>query len=279
MKKTTTGIQYEVKWIDNRVYFIVQHPKFKKSVCLRNDGGFVEKKGKKVLSCWVTQLAEHSQKLSGRVYLSIKSEDRATILDALKKQEQIIAGERAEAEIKKKETEKKVAEKVGGYFFCIVHSSGEYSQETFTAKCRKPDFETEKWNPETVSAVVVEKIKEIPWKVYKNTEVCKTQDSRESYSCGYETHLYEVSENEITELTQAVVDAEKKEVEKKEEKKRKKEEKEKAVFDEAKKTGKPVVLFSYTDDCDDPREECSCDQVVIYANPDGTKTTKRWHTY
>jgi hypothetical protein len=48
---------------------------------------------------------------------------------------------------------------------------------------------------------------------------------------------------------------------------------------EAKLTGKPVVIESYMDDCDDPEEQCSLDAVTVLAMPDGTVTTTRQHTW
>lgn len=51
------------------------------------------------------------------------------------------------------------------------------------------------------------------------------------------------------------------------------------AFNKARATGKPIVLNSWTEDCDDPREECSTDVVTLYAMPDGTRKTKRQHTW
>ena len=52
-----------------------------------------------------------------------------------------------------------------------------------------------------------------------------------------------------------------------------------AKFDEAKKTGKPVLLRKWTEDCNDPREECSLDVVYEYAMPDGSTKNERQHTW
>jgi len=52
-----------------------------------------------------------------------------------------------------------------------------------------------------------------------------------------------------------------------------------AKFDEAKATGKPVLLRHYMADCNDPHEECSLDSVSEYAMPDGTVKTERMHTW
>jgi hypothetical protein len=51
------------------------------------------------------------------------------------------------------------------------------------------------------------------------------------------------------------------------------------VFSEAARTGKPVVLDSYSDECNDPREECDLDHVTVYAMPDGSTKESRSHTW
>lgn len=51
------------------------------------------------------------------------------------------------------------------------------------------------------------------------------------------------------------------------------------IFAQAKRTGQPVVLDSYSDECNDPREECDVDQVTIYAMPDGSTKTRRSHSW
>ena len=52
-----------------------------------------------------------------------------------------------------------------------------------------------------------------------------------------------------------------------------------AKFDEARETGKPVLLQKWTEPCNDPREECSLDIVQQYAMPDGSVKTERNHTW
>jgi len=52
-----------------------------------------------------------------------------------------------------------------------------------------------------------------------------------------------------------------------------------AIFAKAKRTGKGQVLKSYSDECNDPREECSLDTVTVYAMPDGSRKTVRNHTW
>jgi hypothetical protein len=51
------------------------------------------------------------------------------------------------------------------------------------------------------------------------------------------------------------------------------------IFEAAKTTGTKQVLSSYGDDCNDPREECSYDQITVWAMPDGTTKTTRQHTW
>ncbi len=57
------------------------------------------------------------------------------------------------------------------------------------------------------------------------------------------------------------------------------EQKRQAKFDEARKTGRPVLLQRWSEPCNDPREECSMDIVRQYAMPDGSVKTERNHTW
>lgn len=50
-------------------------------------------------------------------------------------------------------------------------------------------------------------------------------------------------------------------------------------FEEAIQTGKPVVVKRWSEPCNDYREECDIDNITVYANPDGTTTTSRSHTW
>lgn len=50
-------------------------------------------------------------------------------------------------------------------------------------------------------------------------------------------------------------------------------------FEEARKTGKKVVLRTWTEDCNNPQEECSCDIMTEFAMPDGTTQITRQHTF
>jgi hypothetical protein len=81
-------------------------------------------------------------------------------------------------------------------------------------------------------------------------------------------------ENSIRKIETATKAAEEKKIEEE-----KRAEKERLAFEEARETGKPVDLFSWAEDCNDPKEECSTDIVTVYAMPDGTKKTKRIHTW
>lgn len=51
------------------------------------------------------------------------------------------------------------------------------------------------------------------------------------------------------------------------------------IFAEAKETGKPQVLHAWSEDCNDPHEECNLDMVTVWANPDGTTKITRVHTW
>lgn len=52
-----------------------------------------------------------------------------------------------------------------------------------------------------------------------------------------------------------------------------------AKFDEARETGKPVLLKQWPAECNDPHEECSTDIVSQYAMPDGSAKKVRRHTW
>ncbi len=52
-----------------------------------------------------------------------------------------------------------------------------------------------------------------------------------------------------------------------------------AKFAEAKKTGVKVLLRTWSEDCNDPAEQCSLDIVSEYAMPDGTAKRDRQHTW
>lgn len=49
--------------------------------------------------------------------------------------------------------------------------------------------------------------------------------------------------------------------------------------EQARKTGKPEKVRSWTEPCNDPREECNLDVVTLYVRPDGTTYTTREHTW
>jgi len=61
--------------------------------------------------------------------------------------------------------------------------------------------------------------------------------------------------------------------------KKTKEEKFNKALAQAKETGKPVVIGRYTDDCDNPDEECSVDTITEYIYPDGKIRTTRQHNW
>lgn len=52
-----------------------------------------------------------------------------------------------------------------------------------------------------------------------------------------------------------------------------------SVFSEAKRSNRPAILDQYTAECNDPREECSLDNVTVYAMPDGSTKITRSHTW
>ena len=62
-------------------------------------------------------------------------------------------------------------------------------------------------------------------------------------------------------------------------KREKKENERKAIFDKAKKTGVKQELKRWSEECNDPNEDCDIDIIIEYAMPDGTIKTERNHTW
>jgi hypothetical protein len=52
-----------------------------------------------------------------------------------------------------------------------------------------------------------------------------------------------------------------------------------AIYALAKETGEKQLLSSWSDDCNDPEEDCSLDMVYEYAMPDGSIKNERSHTW
>jgi hypothetical protein len=52
-----------------------------------------------------------------------------------------------------------------------------------------------------------------------------------------------------------------------------------SACEEARRTGKPVLIRKYLAPCNDPKKECSLDIVEEYAEPDGNVRIRRLHTY
>ena len=50
-------------------------------------------------------------------------------------------------------------------------------------------------------------------------------------------------------------------------------------FDEAKRTNQAIVIKAYTDECNDPNEDCDTDTITVYAMPNGQYKTTRSHRF
>jgi hypothetical protein len=59
----------------------------------------------------------------------------------------------------------------------------------------------------------------------------------------------------------------------------KEEERISAIFAKAKESGERQILEQWSDDCNDREEECSVDNIIVYALWDGKTETTRYHTY
>ncbi|AVF28875.1 hypothetical protein [Paenibacillus larvae] len=89
------------------------------------------------------------------------------------------------------------------------------------------------------------------------------------------SEVFLIPEEEIQNIHEDLESLERKKQEKEAAIKRAREEK----FEEAARTGKPVLLSSWTEPCNDPNEECSLDAVRKWAMPDGNVKTERNHTW
>lgn len=56
-------------------------------------------------------------------------------------------------------------------------------------------------------------------------------------------------------------------------------EKYEAALKIAQETGKPAILRQWTEECNDPNEECDWDNMIEYVLPDGSKKITRSHTW
>lgn len=95
----------------------------------------------------------------------------------------------------------------------------------------------------------------------------------------YTDGWFEISNDDMMEIYNIII-AKEDEVGKIEKAKQERREEEKqAIFETAKTTGEKQILYKMYDECDDPREECSMDEIIAYAMPDGTIKIARNHTY
>lgn len=67
--------------------------------------------------------------------------------------------------------------------------------------------------------------------------------------------------------------------EEKDRKRREREAAKAAKFAQARETGEPVILYQWSEPCNDPKEECSVDNLTEYAMPDGSTKVERHHTW
>ena len=95
----------------------------------------------------------------------------------------------------------------------------------------------------------------------------------------YTDQWYEISNTDLMEIY-GIIQRQEDEIGK--QKKAKQEEREikrQETFAKAKLTGERQVLARWNDECNDSEEECSIDNIIEYAMPDGTTKTERHHTY
>lgn len=52
-----------------------------------------------------------------------------------------------------------------------------------------------------------------------------------------------------------------------------------SIFTKAKETGEPQIIRQWMDECNEKDLDCSFDNIIEYAMPDGTRKIKRIHCY
>lgn len=92
-----------------------------------------------------------------------------------------------------------------------------------------------------------------------------------------ELSVEEGQEITLTELLEMVKETEKYQA--KMEKERVEEEKYEEALQEARETGENVELKRYSAPCNDPKEECNIDIIIVYVTPSGRTKETRVHTY
>lgn len=95
----------------------------------------------------------------------------------------------------------------------------------------------------------------------------------------YTNQWYEISNSDLMEIHGII---QRQEDETGKEKKAKQEAREKArqeIFATAKATGARQILHQWSEECNDRNEECSLDNIIEYAMPDGSTKTERNHTW
>lgn len=93
------------------------------------------------------------------------------------------------------------------------------------------------------------------------------------------TEYFMITYGEFKKLVAAAEQALSEKAEVDREKKTKREAERQAKFEEARRTGKPVLLRKWSEPCCSKHEECEIDNHCIYAMPDGTEKHEWGHTW
>ena len=94
-----------------------------------------------------------------------------------------------------------------------------------------------------------------------------------------ESSIFYITEDQFKQIKSWIENEDKKAEAEKAAKAKEEEERKQTIFEKAKETGEKQILSRWTDDCNNPREECSTDIVTVWAMPDGTTKTTRQHTW
>lgn len=284
--RTKSGTEYELKLYQDEkticVLAYVNHSKFPNTILQGLKLGVCPQRKIPALNGYPATWAGGNPKTPHNTWLEYLPEDKPTIEKILAEAETLRAAKAAK-ELEEKELEEaKRTELAGGYFTALKYDGmgwGDFGSPYFSLVTARNPVLDEKdlvWKAEIKLPDAAVKA---AFPDYWATESLK--NSTVFFQRGDVT-IVELSLENYAKIQEGIKQHEIREAEKKEAAAKKKAEAEAETTrkcQEAKDTGKPVLLTSYTDDCNDPDEDCSLDIVNVFAMPDGTTKTKRQHTW
>jgi len=142
----------------------------------------------------------------------------------------------------------------------IKNTENAFRQEKEDEKAATVEFYTGGWESHKVS---VDTRKDLDEQFAQIASRYPNDCTAESVKEDYKKQIGEIVETEFKKAEKESAEAEN----------------EAKAFSEAKLTGEKQIIKKYVAECNDPKEECDQDIVIIYAMPDGMKKTERNHTW